>query len=120
MSFIFTASPVLRTSSTFSTLCHSNSEICTIPSRPGANSTKAPKDIIRVTLPSNSIPTSGSNVIPFTISKASLHFSVLAPAIVTRPSSSTFTSHSVFLPPGPIRAPIFSGLMLIDIILGAY
>ena len=98
-----------------------------MPSLPGANSTNAPNDISLVTFPSNSIPTSGSNVIAFTNSRASLHFSVFIPAIVTSPSSSTLTSHSVssmiflmFLPPGPIRAPIFSGLIETDIILGAY
>ena len=62
-----------------------------------------------------------------TSSMASLHLSALAPAMVTLPSSSTLISHSVssmiflmFLPPGPINAPIFSGLIVIEKIRGAY
>ena len=120
-------SPDLHTSSTFSTRRHSISDMWTKPSRPGANSTKAPKVISRVTIPSNSCPTSGSIVIASTNTIASLHLSIFSPVILTMPSSSTLISHSVssmifliFFPPGPINAPIFSGLICRDKILGAY
>ena len=57
---IFTASPTDSTSSTLLTRSQANCDICTKPSRPGANSTKAPKSNIFVTLPSKTDPTSGS------------------------------------------------------------
>ena len=122
-----TLSPVLTTSSTFSTLLHSNSEICINPSLPGANSTNAPNVINLVIVPSNSIPSSGSIVMDLITSIASLHLWRSKLAAVTIPSSSTLISHSVsaiifliFFPPGPIKAPILSGLICKDNTLGAY
>ena len=58
---------------------------------------------------------------------ASLHFAASGFATVTTPSSSTLISHSVssiiflmFLPPGPIRAPILLGLICKLTMRGAY
>ena len=98
-----------------------------MPSLPGAYSTKAPKDMMRATLPVNTSPTFSSRTMP---SMMDLAFCAAASSVVamkTLPSSSMsiFTPVSsmillIILPRGPTTSPIFSGLMKKWMIFGAY
>ncbi len=91
------------------------------------SSTNAPKFVILTTFPSIISPTSISLTIPSIIFLALYAFSTFSAAINTEPSSSIsiFTPVSsmilfITLPPVPITSLIFSGSIVIEIILGAY
>ena len=101
--------------------------MCSRPSVPLVSSMNAPKAVVLTTLPVNLSPTSASLVIA---SMRAMHASTRAPFgayTCTVPSSSTLMSASnssdrarIVSPPLPIRAPIFSGSILICSIRGAY
>ena len=55
--FTRTMSPTLTASSTLAMRVRAHWEMCTRPSRPGSSSTKAPKVVMRTTLPSTMEPT---------------------------------------------------------------
>ena len=97
------------------------------PSLPGLSSAKAPNGAIFTTLASNSSPTSTSRV------RSSIHLrapappssSVAATKMVPSSSMSMLTSNCssmlrIIFPPGPMTRPIFSLLMEMEKILGAY
>src|SRR5579872_1237823 len=127
MSFTRTVSPFLTTSSVFSVRPCWSSEMCTRPSVPGRISTNAPNGVVLLTTASYVAPISGSLVSACTSERA---FSIASPptaAIVTNPVSSTVISAPVsswmprmVLPLGPMRSPIFSGLIIRVTMRGAY
>ncbi len=96
------------------------------PSRPGSNSTKTPKLVIRVTFPVKISPTFISRVRLSTLLRACSSMAWLTAPMVTVPSSCTSmvapvssVMARIIRPPGPIRAPIFSTGIFRRIILGA-
>ena len=118
-----------RTSSTDSILLSLILEMWIRPSLPGASSQKAPTlGRILTTSEMNISPTSGSFAIDIMIAFALSAFAALPTvAIFTLPSSSisilTPVSSIILLitlPCLPTTSPIFSGLMLKEIIFGAY
>ena len=99
----------------------------TSPSLPGRISTKAPKFMIRVTLPMYSLPTSTSLVRPSIQAIAFWAASPLVAAIWIVPSSSMLISVPVSaviwrmtLPPAPMTSRILSTGILIVVMRGAY
>src|SRR5688500_3868050 len=126
-SFTFTRSPFFTTSSVFSVRPCLSSEMCTSPSLPGMISTNAPNAVVLLTAPSYVSPITGSAVSDLMIAFARSSASPPTAAIVTRPVSSTVISAPVsswmprmVLPFGPMRSPIFSGLICTVTMRGAY
>ncbi|CFE48419.1 Uncharacterised protein [Mycobacterium tuberculosis] len=122
-------SPTLTTSSTFAMrLPLPSLEMCTRPSRPGSNDTKAPKSVVLTTVPRNRSPTVGSCGLAMALI-LSIAACADGPSVAptnTVPSSSMEICAPVSsvmalmtLPLGPMTSPILSTGTLMVVTRGA-